>query len=144
MVQSTASLCGTAVTNRNIQTTNQDAKFLPSQHAQLQRLIVHTNAVFKRVANRGTSGRVKLFCCWQTDFPRVLKNSRSKTFWNMSTICTTPLESNPSPQKSQNYPKNVKCTIVQALRSCTDRTAHSGSRGIAILFLDHSTRGGEG
>jgi len=34
----------------------------------------------------------------------------------------------------------VKCTLVQALRLCTDRTAHKGSRGIILLFLDHDTR----
>jgi len=27
----------------------------------------------------------------------------------------------------------VKCTFVQALRLCTGRTAHRGSRGIALL-----------
>jgi hypothetical protein len=37
--------------------------------------------------------------------------------------------------------KKVKCTLVQALRFCTGRTAHRGSRGIAVLFLDHGTRG---
>ena len=30
----------------------------------------------------------------------------------------------------------VKCTLVQALRLCTGRTAHRGSRGITILFHD--------
>jgi len=34
----------------------------------------------------------------------------------------------------------VKCTLVQALRLCTGRMAHRGSRGIALLFHDHSTR----
>jgi len=38
----------------------------------------------------------------------------------------------------------VKCTLVQALRFCTGRTAHRESRGIAVLFLDHGTRGSEG
>jgi len=38
----------------------------------------------------------------------------------------------------------VKCTLVQALRLCTGRTVHRGSSGIALLFLDHSTRRGEG
>jgi len=38
----------------------------------------------------------------------------------------------------------LKFTLVQALRLCTGRTAHSGSRGIALLFLDHFTRRGEG
>jgi len=36
--------------------------------------------------------------------------------------------------------KKVKCTLVQALRLCTGRTAHRGSRGLALLFLDHGTR----
>jgi hypothetical protein len=40
--------------------------------------------------------------------------------------------------------KNVKCTLVQALRLCTGRTAHRGSRGIALPFLDHGTRRGWG
>ena len=30
----------------------------------------------------------------------------------------------------------VKVTLVQALRLCTGRTAHRGSRGIALLFYD--------
>jgi hypothetical protein len=34
----------------------------------------------------------------------------------------------------------VKCTPVKALRLCAGRTAHRGSRGIALLFLDHGTR----
>jgi hypothetical protein len=34
----------------------------------------------------------------------------------------------------------VKCTLVQALRLCTGRTAHRGSRGIAVPFHDHGTR----
>ena len=40
--------------------------------------------------------------------------------------------------------KNVKCTTVQALRLCTGRTAHRGSRGIALLFYDHGARRGWG
>ena len=38
----------------------------------------------------------------------------------------------------------VKCTLVQALRLCTGRTAHRGSRGIALPFHDHGTRRGWG
>ena len=38
----------------------------------------------------------------------------------------------------------VKCTLVQALRLCAGRTAHRGSRGVALLFLDHGTRRGRG
>ena len=37
----------------------------------------------------------------------------------------------------------VKCTLVQALRLCTGRTTHRGSRGIALPFHDHGTRRGE-
>ena len=38
----------------------------------------------------------------------------------------------------------VKCTLVQALRLCTGRTAHRGNRGTVLLFLNHGTRRGEG
>ena len=37
---------------------------------------------------------------------------------------------------------NIVHTIVQALRLCTGRTAHRGSRGIALSFHDHGTRRG--
>jgi len=40
--------------------------------------------------------------------------------------------------------KRLRCTLVQALRFCTGRTAHRGSRCINLLFLDHGTRRGEG
>jgi hypothetical protein len=40
--------------------------------------------------------------------------------------------------------KKVNCTLVQALRLCTGRTAHRGSRGIALPFLDHGTTRGWG
>ena len=38
----------------------------------------------------------------------------------------------------------VKVTLVLALRLCTGRTAHMGSRGIALLFKDRGTRRGWG
>ena len=37
-----------------------------------------------------------------------------------------------------------KVHIVQELGLCTGQTAHRGSRGIALLFLDHGTSRGEG
>jgi hypothetical protein len=40
--------------------------------------------------------------------------------------------------------KVVKVTLVQALRLCTGRTVHRGSRGIALPFHDHGTRRAEG
>jgi hypothetical protein len=36
----------------------------------------------------------------------------------------------------------VKCTLVQALRLFTGRTAQRENRGIVLLFLDHDTRRG--
>ena len=36
--------------------------------------------------------------------------------------------------------KMLKCTVVQALRLCTGRTAHRGSRGITLTFHDHGTK----
>ena len=46
----------------------------------------------------------------------------------------------------QSMIKNVKVkvTLVQALKLCTGRTAHRGSRGIALRFHDHSTGMGWG
>jgi hypothetical protein len=43
------------------------------------------------------------------------------------------------PQENGSLVK-VQCTLVQALRLCTGRTVHRGSRGIALLFHDHGTR----
>jgi hypothetical protein len=40
--------------------------------------------------------------------------------------------------------KKGKVHPVQALRLCTGRTAHRGSRGIDLPFYDHGTRRGEG
>jgi len=61
--------------------------------------------------------------------------SRMKRIWVLVAL--------PSLAKFNRFPvslRNVKCTLVQALRLCTGRTAHRGSRGIALLFLDHGTR----
>jgi hypothetical protein len=41
----------------------------------------------------------------------------------------------------QNFGK-VKCTLVQALKLCTGRTAHKESRGIALIFHNSGTRRG--
>ena len=38
----------------------------------------------------------------------------------------------------------VHCTLVQALRLCTGRTARRGSRGVALPFHDHGTSRGWG
>ena len=43
-----------------------------------------------------------------------------------------------------SYKVKVKVTFVQALLPCKGRTAHRGSRSIALPFHDHGTRRGEG
>jgi hypothetical protein len=39
--------------------------------------------------------------------------------------------------------ESVRCTLVQALRLCTGRTVHRGSRGIPLFFHDQRLEGGE-
>ena len=47
------------------------------------------------------------------------------------------------PHVTCEYSKvKVQCTLVQALRLCTDSTARRGSRGITLLFIDHGTGSG--
>ena len=46
--------------------------------------------------------------------------------------------------RSSTCKVKAKCTLVQALRICTGRTARRGSRGIALPFHDHGTRRGWG
>jgi len=60
---------------------------------------------------------------------------------NVSCDC---LYDNFSVSSAYMYIYIYKCTLVQALRLCTGRTAHRGSRGIALLFHDHGTRRGWG
>jgi hypothetical protein len=57
----------------------------------------------------------------------------------------SPWVSKPQPASTSVSCKvNVKCTLVQALRLCTDRTAYRKSRGITLPFHDHGTRRGRG
>jgi hypothetical protein len=39
-------------------------------------------------------------------------------------------------KQDKNYKVKLNVTLVQALRLCNGRTAHRGSRGIALLFHD--------
>jgi hypothetical protein len=43
-------------------------------------------------------------------------------------------------EDEDNIKRKVQCTLVQALMFCIGRTAHRGSRGIALHFHDHGTR----
>jgi hypothetical protein len=44
----------------------------------------------------------------------------------LTCLCVEPL--------NIRFKKKVKVTLVQALRLCTGRTAHRGSRGIGLLY----------
>ena len=52
---------------------------------------------------------------------------------------TTAVEVTGLSDKAHCIKVKVKVTLVQALRLCTGRTAHRGSRGITLPFHDHGT-----
>ena len=62
--------------------------------------------------------------------------------YNRGVLCL--LRGTNCPTIIQVKSKKLKCTLLQALRLCTGPTAHRGSRGIALPFLDHGTRRGCG
>ena len=64
---------------------------------------------------------------------RMILNSTAQVFFYVKWL---------SLKMAKKVKVKVKCTLVQALRLCTGRTAHWGSRGIALLFHDHGTRKG--
>jgi len=83
--------------------------------------------------------------CWGIFRPKNPTASAGCEPANMGTkgqhvICRPPKPLNPS----SKVKIKVKCTIAQAPRLCTGRTAHRGSRGIALFFHDHGTRRGWG
>ena len=67
----------------------------------------------------------------------INRNSNTRNFKTMQQVTC-------SHHVSDRVKKGVKCTLVQALRLCTGRTAHKGSRGIALPFHDYGTRRVEG
>ena len=69
---------------------------------------------------------------------RLTKPSVYLYIWRLIPVKGTSLE----PTEAVKW--KLKCSLVQALRLCTDQTAHRGSGGIALLFLDHGTRRGWG
>ena len=91
--------------------------------------------------------------CWQRELSDIDPDYQSRRFWllrkkiNKCFVSVPLLCCKPSVLLSAlfwDFTVKVKCTLVQALRLCTGRTAHRGSRGIALLFHDHSTRRGWG
>ena len=73
------------------------------------------------------------YCCWKWSrnwiivFPAYPDADNNSFFRWGNSWCHTWFRSTK---------KKVKVTLVQALRLCTGRTAHRGSRGIALLFHD--------
>jgi len=81
-------------------------------------------------------------CFFGDLFITVFKFSNTRPFDRVTFflfILLYPAHLYPLPFSRSIY-ASKKCTLVQALRLCTGRTAHKGSRGIAILFHDHGTR----
>jgi len=75
---------------------------------------ISCNIYFNKLHNRNRAG-------W----------SRSSARWFRDSVTLSPC-------------KKAGCTLVQALRLCTGRTAHRVCGGLALLFLDHGTRKGWG
>ena len=89
-----------------------------------------------------------LIVSWQTELTNILDIShlllsvQSTSFRNL--ISSSGRITKPNLLGPLCVKVKVKCALVQALRLCTGRTAHRGCRSIALLFLDHGTRRGEG
>ena len=65
--------------------------------------------------------------------------------WTKFFMCLSQIFMCLNPETWYKYSKKkVNCTLVQALRLCTGRTAHRGSWGIVLPFIDHGTRRGWG
>ena len=71
---------------------------------------------------------------------RPLPSEKTQTDTNISLLLEVIYEVINTP--STYSESKVKCTLVQALRLCTGRTAHRGSRGIALPSHDHGTKRG--
>jgi hypothetical protein len=84
-----------------------------------------------RLSVRGTIHKSKVWChC--TFF---LNKIQYRALWPVPIAVAAYKEiRNTVPQDSGMLKQKVKCTLVQALRLCTGRTVHSGSRGIALLY----------
>ena len=104
-----------------------------------------------------TTQRIRLFCTNGDYFPKSSNRDWQcllrGTSWIIKQISNFAFEElklsrlhlQTAQLKIPDYQKvKVKCALVQALRLCTGRTTHRGSRGIAILFHDHGTRIREG
>ena len=76
---------------------------------------------------------INLWCSVLHTIMSSLLVGRSEFYFTMHGLKTLKRE-------MSSYTLKVKVTLVQALKLCTGRTAHRGSRGIALPFHDHDTR----
>jgi hypothetical protein len=76
-----------------------------------------------------------------TEKSQEIKGSVTKCHENAQYVHTVGIHK-PYSSSLNNLKVKVKCTPVQALRLCTGRRTHRGSRGIALPFHDHGTRRG--
>ena len=74
----------------------------------------------------------------------LLSTAQIYVYFSRTACICLPLSMKPvsSAQRTSRVEVKVKYTLVQPLRLCTGRTAHWGTRGIALLFVDHGTRRG--
>jgi len=74
------------------------------------------------------------YSAWNRKSNSVPSSAKVKNEWRVTTFFSVRLH-------GTLYNKlKVKWTVVQALRLCTGRTGHIGSRGIDLLFHDRDTR----
>jgi len=84
------------------------------------------------------------------NFLSILIADSDECALQLNRLSTSELKRQPSrstslvPSTQQHVHNAVKCTLVQALRFCTGRTAHTESTGIALFFHDHGTIRGWG
>ena len=83
--------------------------------------------------NRSTNIRINT--CLYDKIVEYFVN-KSSTFKTSNATFFMQLTQNIQSRLRPTLKGKVKCTLVQALRLCTGRTAHRGGRGIALLFHD--------
>ena len=105
----------------------------------------------ERISSISVTARAKINCAWRKGEETWSNRSifhKGEIYWGGEGIWMQPLMGNWNFSQQWwrifNLPvllcRKVKCTLVRALRLCTGRTAHRGSRGIALLFHDRGIR----
>jgi hypothetical protein len=101
-------------------------------------------SVFHSCLSLSSQFSIVIFCCYTKELLFLLRCSHSLCKHIVISLTLLLLLFALSFGDSTLIEVKVKCTLVQALRLCTGRTAHRRSRGIALLFHNHGTRRGWG